>query len=71
MVHQRPDTGPVWRLFCCPQPWRYPGGRLGGQTLPGLCEAWMPNASLQGRIHGGSREGLPAQASGLCRQHNA
>ena len=44
-----------------------------GLAFPGLCEAWMPNASLQGRIHGGSRKGQPAgtphQISCTSEQH--
>ena len=28
------------------------------QGVTGLCEAWMPNASLQGRIYGVSRHPL-------------
>jgi len=33
-------------------------GRCVHQALPGLCEAWMPNASLHGCIHGVSRQRL-------------
>ena len=39
-------------------------GQRGVQCLPGLCEAWMPNASLQGCIHGGSRETLNTSLAG-------
>ncbi len=42
---------------------RHNAGRSGYQALPGLCEAWMSNTSLQGRIYGVSRQGLiPAPA---------
>ena len=44
-----------------------------GLAFPGLCEAWMPNTSLQERIHGGSRKGQPAgapqQISGTSELH--
>jgi hypothetical protein len=39
-------------------------GRRGGKGLPGLCEPGMANASLQGWIHGVSREALAASLAG-------
>ena len=39
-------------------------GRRACQGLPGLCEAWMPNASPQGRVHGVSRQPLTGPPTG-------
>ena len=39
-------------------------GQSSSQGLPGLCETWMSNTSLQGCIHGVSRQALTAALAG-------
>src|SRR5690554_6230602 len=51
LVHQS-DSAKGWREWCERE------GRTKKQLVPRLCEAWMPNASPQGWVHGVSRHHL-------------